>query len=159
MSIKHVAGWLNVSDRNFGGYPDQGLPGGGGSPDQGLPGGGEYPDQGLPGLPPRPTHPIVIPPLVGVWPPPGTPTHPIHLPPEISIGVPSHPIYIQGTPEHPIALPPGSIWPPLPPSEVGGSKTAILIWVVGVGARWYVYDPPQINPMPPVPPGEATPKY
>jgi len=113
-----------------------------------LSGGGERPDNSLPGTPgvpthpiagggERPSHPIVLPPLPGVWPKPGTPSHPIVIPPETA-GTPSHPIVIPGDPEHPIALPPGTVWPPLPPTESG--KYAILIWVVGVGTRWLIVD-------------------
>jgi hypothetical protein len=118
------------------GHPDQGLPEGEGPVDPGY-------GVGIG----SPSHPIVLPPLPGVWPPPGKPALPIALPP----GVPSHPIYIEGTPEHPIALPPGEVYPPLPPEFAG---KAVLIIVVGGGersVRWYIVPPPSINPAPPVP--------
>lgn len=158
MPWQRVFGWLRSGGRwpvdpSWGvpgspGAPDQGLPGSPGAPDQGLPG-GEYPDQGLPpGWPGRPSHPIVIPPLPGVWPPPGRPSFPTVLP-ELPSGTPEQPIYIEGTPEHPIALPPATIWPPLPPATLPSDKHAILIWVIGVGTRWLVWDSSQVNPTPP----------
>ena len=67
---------------------------------------------------------------------------------------PSNPIQIPippdtpGSPQPPIQLPPGTIWPPLPPDVGVGGKTAILIWVVGVGHRWFIHDA-SVNP--PVP--------
>ena len=111
--------------------------------------------------------PIVPPPLPGVWPKPGEPTHPIYVPPQRP-GRPSHPIVLpmpptkpdvpgSGSPSHPIELPPGTIWPPLPPDVDTGGKTAILVWVVGVGYRWFVYDPPGMPSKPDKPP-EAGPK-
>jgi hypothetical protein len=119
----------------FGGRPDNSLPPqfGGGRPDNSLPGGGARPSHPISGGGVGPSHPIVLPPLPGVWPKPGEPTQPIVIPPEVS-----NPIVIPGEPEHPIALPPGTVWPPLPPSTTG--KYAILIWVVGVGARWLIVD-------------------
>lgn len=115
--------------------------GSGGEIDNTLPGGGNYPSQGLPGgSGVRPSHPIVLPPLPGVWPPPGQPSLPIVLPPEGGAGSPSHPIYIEGSPEHPIAEPPGHIWPPLPPSVPPGKK-ALLVKVIGEpGVHWLVVD-------------------
>jgi hypothetical protein len=96
----------------------------------------------------HPSHPIALPPLPGIWPEPGKPSLPIYIPPEIP-GVPSQPIYIEGSPEHPIALPPNTIWPPLPPDLGGGSeKKAVLVWVSGVGARWFIYDPSSTPPVP-----------
>jgi hypothetical protein len=104
-----------------------------------LTGGGElepgHPSHPIAGGGGVPTHPIVPPPLPGVYPPAGQPTHPIALPPE---GVVSNPIVIPGTPEHPITQPPGTIYPPLPPSSTG--KYAVLVWVFGVGARWFIVD-------------------
>jgi len=114
------------------GSPDNSLPGGGGPVDPGYGVGGD-----------RPSHPIVLPPLPGVWPKPGEPSHPIVIPPDVA-GIPSHPIVLPGSPEHPIALPPGTVWPPLPPSTTG--KYAILIWVVGVGSRWLIVDSAQVSP-------------
>jgi len=107
------------------------------------------PGYGVPGSAGRPSHPIVLPPLPGVWPPPGQPSHPIVIPPEVAIpGVPSHPIYIEGTPEHPIALPPGQVWPPLPP-EYAGKVVAVI--VLGEGqVHWYRVPPPAVNPAPPI---------
>jgi hypothetical protein len=57
------------------------------------------PDVIAPGVP---SHPIVLPPDVGIWPSPGSPSHPIVLPPPVP-----------GTPEHPIYYPP-VIWPDPP---------------------------------------------
>lgn len=145
------------------------------------------PGYGIPGGKPKPPHvgggPIVLPPLPGVWPPAGHPSLPIELPP----GHVELPIYIPGSPEKPINLPPGTIWPPLPPKfpvdpnygveappptigggpvtpppQVGGGpivhdKYAILIFVLGVGYRWFIYDqgaavtPPIANPPKPQP--------
>jgi hypothetical protein len=110
-----------------------------GRPDQGLPGGGGGG---------RPSHPIVLPPL----PPDLKPDHPIYLPPP---GAPEQPIFLPVEPEHPIQLPPGQIWPPLPPSAGVGGKVVILVWVVGVGYRWFYLDAPVIYP--PQPP-QPTPK-
>lgn len=101
------------------------------------------PDYGVGGG--RPSHPIALPPLPGIWPKPGEPSHPIYIPPDVP-GVPSHPIYIEGSPEHPIALPPGqppvTIWPPLPPDLGFGNtgKVAVFVWIPGVGSRWAVVD-------------------
>jgi hypothetical protein len=113
----------------------------GGQVDNSLPGAPGYPSHGLPGIPGVPSHPIVLPPLPGVYPPPGTPTQPIYLPPP---GQVENPIVIPGSPEHPIALPPGSVWPPLPPSATG--KYAVLVYVVGVGYRWFVVQGPEVWP-------------
>lgn len=93
-----------------------------------------------------PSHPITLPPLPGILPKPGEPSHPITLPPQ-KPGHPSHPIFIPESPEHPIALPPGTIWPPLPPDSGITGKVAILIWVIGVGHRWFVWQ----GPAPPAP--------
>ena len=84
------------------------------------------------GLPPS------LPPLVGIWPPPGHPnvTPPIAYPPGHH---PMPPIFIDGSPENPIVLPPG-IYPPLPPGVGSGGKIAVLVWVLGVGYRWAVVD-------------------
>jgi hypothetical protein len=105
-------------------------------PDYGIPGGGgghpEHPIVGSPG------HPIVLPPL-----PPDL--HPDHTLPPLT-GIPSWPIYIPGTPEHPIVLPPGTIWPPLPPEIGVAGKVWILVYVLGVGHRWFVVDGPSIWP-------------
>ena len=100
-----------------------------------------YPDNSLP---PFPNHPIVIPPL----PPDLKPEPPIYYPPE-----PTHPIFIPITPEEPIELPPGQVWPPLPPDTGISGQALILIYVVGVGYRWMVYDGPETCP-----PGEASTK-
>lgn len=115
------------------------------TPISGVPG---APDIGLPEPPPGVGGgPIIPPPLPGVWPKPGEPTHPIEIPP---VGV-MPPIFIPEDPQHPIQLPPGVIWPPLPP-DVGlpSGKVAILIWVVGVGHRWFIYESPTV--WPPTPP-------
>jgi hypothetical protein len=108
-----------------------------GAPDNSLPGGGGAVDPGYGVSGDRPSHPIVLPPLPGVWPPAGQPSQPIYIPPHVE-----NPIVITGSPEHPIALPPNTIWPPLPPTTSG--KYAILIWVVGVGSRWLVVEPPPV---------------
>ena len=124
-----------------------------GRPDNSLPGVPGSPDNSLPGMGGSPSHPIVVPPLPGIWPPPGQPTFPIALPP----GEPTQPIYIEGSPEHPITMPPATIWPPLPPVGPTG-KYAILILVVGVGYRWLVVEGPgPSHPIAPQPP-EAQPK-
>lgn len=107
------------------------------------------------GVPAPPDKPVVIPPLPGIWPPPGQVMPPINLPPVWAMP----PIFIDGTPEKPINLPPG-LWPPLPPeigggpivpppSSGGGNKAAILVAVVGLqkgdiwsGYRWFVFEKP-----------------
>jgi hypothetical protein len=110
-------------------YVKPGHPGGGPV----LPGGPVDPGYGV-DVGGKPVQPL--PPLPGIWPPPGQPSLPIELPPvEVS-----PPIYIPETPEHPIAKPPGTIWPPLPPDLGLDGKVAILVWVMGVGRRWYIYD-------------------
>jgi hypothetical protein len=120
-------------------------------PGFGHPGGGHHPSHPIAGGGGHPSHPIALPPLPGIWPPPGQISLPIYLPPEIP-GVPSPPIYIDASPEHPITLPPNTIWPPLPPDSGGGTeKRAVLVWVSGVGHRWFIYEP---GATPPV----ATPK-
>ena len=139
--------------------PGFGNPGGSGNrpdqgfnpdyPDQGLPG-GEYPDQGLPPgrFPGRPSHPIARPPWeTEVWPPgptdpgwgvdspePGVPTPPIFLPVGPDQGLPPVAGHLPSPPTDP---PPGTIWPPLPPGAPAG-KTALLVWLVGVGWRYMV---------------------
>lgn len=105
---------------------------------------GDRPDNSLPGgRPGHPAHPIVLPPLPGIWPPPGKPNWPPLVDPGFGQGGGEHPstgpIIIQGKPDQPIALPPG-VYPPLPPIGTEG-KVAILILVVGVGYRWLVIDP------------------
>ena len=99
----------------------------------------EDPDFGVGG--PGPSHPITLPPLPGIVPKPGEPSHPITLPPQ-KPGHPSHPIFIPESPEHPIALPPGTIWPPLPPDSGITGKVAILVWVIGIGHRWFIWQAP-----------------
>lgn len=133
-----------------------GGPGGPTDPDYGVEGPGGEPSHPIEGGGGRPSHPIALPPLPGVWPPAGKPSLPIYLP-DPEPGQPEQPIYIEGTPEHPITLPPGTIWPPLPPGHFPGDKTAVLVWVVGVGARWFVYTPPSAEQLPVKPP-EAQPK-
>lgn len=123
------------------------VPGGPVDPGYGvLPGPGPVdPDYGIEGPPPE-VGGGPLPPLPGIWPPPGRPAHPIALPrPPLT---PENPIVIPGTPEHPIQLPPGTIWPPLPPDLGLEGKTAILVWVVGVGKRWFIYDPAHKPPVP-----------
>lgn len=144
-------------------HPDQGLPGGE-YPDQGLPPGSPgAPDQGLPsrpGYPGRPSHPIQRPPWeVGVWPPGPidpewgvdgdlTPTPPIFLPVGPDQGLPP----IAGHLPAPDP-PPGTIWPPLPPGAPAG-KTALLVWLVGVGWRYMVVTIP-VSPDQGLPGGEG----
>lgn len=123
-----------------------------GHPGQPLPpswGSGNRPGQPLPPIPPglpvepgKPTLPIVLPPEL--W-PPGN-----HGPEVMP------PIYIPGLPDKPITLPPGSIWPPLPPDLGIEGKVAILIWVSGVGSRWFIYDS-SVSVTPPIQP-TPTPK-
>lgn len=131
----------------------------------GTPGYPTHPISGLPGYPggppvdpgygkpfppdAHPEHPIVIPPLVGIWPSPGHPAHPIVLPPETPGQPPSGPIYIEGTPENPISTEPGTLQPPLPQGVLPNSKVAVLVKVVGVeGERWLTVDnTPTVNPL------------
>lgn len=115
----------------------------GGHPDQGLPGEEEPVDPGYGvDVGGTPEHPIVLPPLPGVWPPAGKPSLPIYLPPEVWPGPgfkPMPPIHIPIGPDN--TLPPNvGIWPPLPPDTGLAGKVAILVWVLGVGYRWFVYD-------------------
>ena len=131
-------------------YPDQGLPGG--------EGGDEYPDQGLPGRPPYPSqglppsfgggHPGHLPARPpwspGIWPPGPTdpewgvdgdltPTPPMYLPIGPDQGLPPVAGHLPANPDPP----PGTIWPPLPPSAPAG-KAALLVWLIGVGWRYFV---------------------
>jgi hypothetical protein len=96
-----------------------------GRPDNSLPGDQPGIDNSLPPLPPdfKPDNSL-----------PAPPTRP------------SQPIFFPVSPENPIALPPGEIWPPLPPSSGISGKTLILIYVVGVGKRWFLYEAPEIYP-------------
>lgn len=121
------------------------LPGGGPvDPDYGIEGGnGGSPEQPIIG---SPSHPIELPPL-----PPDVPDQ--GLPP-LAGQLPEWPTVIPGTPEHPIAHPPGTVWPPLPPDSGIAGKVWILVYVMGVGHRWFVVQGPSIWPPPPV----ATPK-
>lgn len=125
----------------------------GGSPDQGLPGNPGYPGHPLPPFPGYPGHPlppggialppIALPPFPGLWPPPGQPTLPIVIPPG-NVAMP--PIFIPEDPTKPPALPPGTIWPPIPPDTGITGKVIILVWIIGVGYRWYVYDAAAVTP-------------
>lgn len=123
------------------------VPGGPVDPGYGVPGAGPVdPGYGIEG--PETEPPTVgggpLPPLPGIWPPPGRPTHlPAPSPPTAE-----NPIVLPEEPGHPLPLPPGTIWPPLPPDFDHGGKKAILIWVVGVGKRWFIYDPSQLPPRP-----------
>jgi hypothetical protein len=69
---------------------------------------GIWPSPGYPAHPIAPgggpTHPIVIPPDVDVWPPNAKPEHPIVIPPPTTIWPP--------VPVHPIVLPPAETTPP-----------------------------------------------
>ncbi len=128
-----------------GGSVDNTLPGEGGSIDNTLPGEEGPVDPGYGIEAGRPSHPIVIPPLPGIWPPAGRPSLPIYLPDNgDSVQLP---IYIEGTPEHPITQPPGSFIPPLPDNSLPGEKpVVVLVRVYGVGSRWFVYQPPTAQP-------------
>jgi len=139
-------------------------------PSHDLPNAPVRPGHDLPHPPGHPSHrPIYpggrpdnsLPPweAVGVWPPgptdpawgvdapnPGGPSHPIYIP----IGRPGHPDQglppVAGHPAPPIAsVPPGTIWPPLPPGAPAG-KTALIVWLVGVGWRYVVVDIPASPP-------------
>lgn len=106
---------------------------GGGKPD--FPPGGEKPPSDA-----HPEHPIVIPPLVGIWPSPEHPAHPIVLPPE-ELPPNSGPIFIKGSTDNPITTEAGTLQPPLPSGSLPPSKVAVLVTVVGVeGNRWLTYD-------------------
>jgi hypothetical protein len=147
-------------------HPDQGLP-------PGEPGEPVAPDQGLPGEPATPTHPIYgfrprpWPPLP--WPPRPWPPTPVDPDWGLDAGVaPGQPIYLpigpdQGLPpvgghEPPTDPPPGTVWPPIPGAPEG--KAAILVWIIGVGYRYFVVElpPPEASQLPvPVPaPPEAS---
>lgn len=80
--------------------------------------------------------PIALPGLPGIWPKPGEPSLPIELPPGVAVP----PIYIPEEPGHPLPQPPNGIWPPLPPDLGLDGKVAIVVWVIGVGYRWLIYD-------------------
>jgi hypothetical protein len=149
----------------------------GGRPDQGLPPGENYPDQGLPEDQPgidNSLPPIHIPPLPGIWPPAGVVTPPIHYPPVIAsppIFIPEAPPEIGGGPSTPPPsvgggpatppglhpgggpLPPPGVYPPLPPSSGINGKVAIVVWVIGIGYRWFVVDAGLSagTPLPPTP--------
>ena len=122
------------------------------------PGFGQLPGHGLPPGSwtkpggPSTMPPVALPPLPGVYPPPGQPsvTPPVQVPPP---GVSSPPIHIPippGTPDNSLPtppVPPGTgIWPPLPPDTGLKGKVAILVWVVGVGHRWFIVDTGQTPP-------------
>jgi hypothetical protein len=129
-----------------GGSPDNSLPGTPGSPDNSLPGVPAYPDNSLPGGG-RPSHPIALPPLPGIWPKPGVPTLPIVIPPEVAIPpFPSPPIYIEVPPETPdnsLPVPPGEIYPPLPPEYAG---TIVAVIILGEGKVHWYHVPDSVNP-------------
>jgi hypothetical protein len=93
----------------------------------------------------HPAHPIVLPPLPGIWPPPGQPALPIVIPPEVALPpFPTPPIVIDPPPDKPNPVPPGEIWPPLPP-EYAGKVVAVI--VLGSGqVHWYHVPPPSVNP-------------
>lgn len=151
---KFVTGWFLPVD--VGAHPEHPIAPGGGGPQ--TPGGPVDPDYGISvehpahpiapgGPPPHVEHPIVIPPLVGIWPSPGHPAHPIVLPEPLPPG--SGPIYIQGTPENPVTTEPGTLNPPLPAGLLPSGKVAVLVEVVGVeGQRWLTVDnTPTVNPL------------
>ena len=89
-----------------------------------------------PGPPPRPAHPIYLPPVEH-------PSHPIVIPPgSISPGpplVPSHPIYIPVYPAHPIVI------PPIDPPTDGGEREKLIEWkaVWTPDTGWVVVGLPQ----------------
>lgn len=113
--------------------PGFGRPGGGGPVDPGF---------GKPSLPPHlGGGPIPAP-------PPGIAVPPIHIPPG---GVAVPPIFIPDHPDNTLPAAPGIIWPPLPPDAGISGKVLLLIWVVGVGYRWLVYEAPVIWPPDAVP--------
>ena len=148
---QYVQGWFLSDPR--GPHPEHPIapggpttPGGPVDPGYGIPETPVDPDYGIPeGA--HPEHPIVIPPLVGIWPSPGHPAHPIVLPdpPPPNSG----PIYIEGTPENPIKSEPGTLTPALPAGALPPGKVAILVKVVGVeGERWLTVDnTPTVNPL------------
>ncbi|HKD03941.1 MAG TPA: hypothetical protein VKB77_16000 [Terriglobales bacterium] len=94
-------------------------------------------------LPPHAGHPLPLPSL-----PPGVAAPPIALPPTMwpPPGPPSPPVVVPEPPEKPLPGPPAVIWPPLPPGTGVAGKALILIWVVGVGYRWLVYEGHDIWP-------------
>ena len=117
-----------------------------------------WPPISLPPLPPG----ISLPP--GTWPPQKPPVDPGYGRPTL----PEWPIVIPQPPEKPQpGLPPtvgggpvlpegpAVIWPPIPPGHGIAGKCLILIWVVGIGYRWLVYEGKDIWPPPPP---EAGPK-
>jgi hypothetical protein len=73
-----------------------------------------YVDIGGPGPQPGPSHPIVIPPDIGIWPPDAKPEHPIVIPPPTTIWPPR--------PTHPIVLPPDG------PPEVLDKWDVVAYW-------------------------------
>lgn len=143
------------SNRPPGSYP--------GRPDNSLPGGGHVSNRPPGSRPGRPDNSLPWNPNVGVWPPDETD-------PDwgVDVGYPSHPIYVPIDPARPdnslppIAdhkplpnPPPGTIWPPLPGNPPPG-KAALLVWLVGVGWRYFVVDiqpgHPSQQPIPGTPP-------
>jgi len=104
-----------------------------------------------PSLPPLP--PGTIPPP-GMWPPQIDNS----LPPDFPIVVPQPPEKPEQGPPPTVGggpIEPPTLWPPLPPGTGIAGKCLVLIWVVGVGYRWLVFDKGvDIWPQPPV----ATPK-
>ena len=86
-----------------------------------------------------------LPSLPGIWPPPDKPSFPIIWPIPPETGGP--PVVIPQPPDKPLPGPPGTIWPPLPPDAGISGKVAILVWVVSVGYRWFIYEaPPAAGP-------------
>jgi hypothetical protein len=106
------------------------------------------PDYGVEGRPPHiGGGPIVLPPLPGIWPPPGKPNFPVHpWLPGHGQGSGHFPIFITPPDNGTLPVPPGNIWPPLPPDSGIAGKVAILILVVGVGYRWFIYEAPAAQP-------------
>jgi len=121
-----------------------------------------YPDQGLPmpqpptggGQPPKPTHPIVIPPdglapgvpthPIYIPAPPVHPSHPIVIPPDaIAPGVPTHPIYIPPQPDNTL---PGQ--PPRPDQGLPGQQPGIDNPLPGAQPK---PEHPIVLPTPPTP--------
>ena len=78
--------------------------------------------------PPKPEHPIVIPPgEPPTWPADGHPEHPIYIPPTIW---PNPPEGQAPHPEHPIVIPPPPELPGAPPLEVRTVWTPETGWAV-----------------------------
>ena len=94
-----------------------------------------WPPKGLPPLPPIEGLPPGWwdkPPATGLWP----------------IEPPDWPIVVPVPPDKPVPGDPPTLWPPLPPSAGVAGRALILIWIVGVGYRWLVYESRPIHTPP-----------